>query len=211
VTAIAELRQRLDSLGAFDAPDAQVVPDVVEELNAADHLGLVRQIAVKFVFQYDDLEETDAYQDGLLGLVKAVQTFDSDLGYAFSTWASRLIRNAIIDEHRKRDRIVGGEPLSQVPLEVQDVCLAEQEQPALPVEMLDAFLTPVPGESENESLDRRILVRHYLDGETWAKIGREMGITREAVRKRGDRAIEKIRERFADAIMDVLGEPDVEE
>lgn len=212
MTAIVELRQRLDSLGSFDAPNAQVVSGVVEELDAADHLGLVRQIALKFVFHYSgELEETDAYQDGLLGLVKAVRTFRPELGYAFSTWASRLIRNAIIDEHRKRDRIVIGETLSQISPEVLDVCLAKQEEVALPVEMLDEFLTPVPGETDKEALDRRILVRHYLDGETWAKIGREMGVTREAVRKRGERAIDRIRERFADLIMDALGEPDGED
>ena len=54
-----------------------------------ENVGLVRALVPRFLgrgFDYDDL-----FQAGCIGLVKAVERFDSDLGYQFSTYAVPLI------------------------------------------------------------------------------------------------------------------------
>ena len=54
-----------------------------------ENVGLVRALVPRFLgrgFDYDDL-----FQAGCIGLVKAVERFDSELGYQFSTYAVPLI------------------------------------------------------------------------------------------------------------------------
>lgn len=52
-------------------------------------------------------ERGDLFSWGLEGLLRAVQTFDPSLGFAFSTWAISCIKNAIEDCLRK-DRMARG-------------------------------------------------------------------------------------------------------
>jgi len=68
------------------------------------YLGLVRHCArdmvarVGHAVEYDDLVGA-----GTLGLVQALEGFDLSRGLAFSTYAMRRIRGAILDELRSRD------------------------------------------------------------------------------------------------------------
>jgi RNA polymerase sigma-B factor len=65
------------------------------------HTGLVRKMAHKFSHQchepYEDLE-----QIGYLGLIRAIERFDPDQGYAFSSFAVPYIRGEM--QHFLRDR-----------------------------------------------------------------------------------------------------------
>lgn len=65
------------------------------------HKGLVRKIAFKFIHQchepYEDLE-----QIGYLGLIRAIERFNPNQGYAFSSFAVPYIRGEIL--HFLRDR-----------------------------------------------------------------------------------------------------------
>jgi RNA polymerase sporulation-specific sigma factor len=46
----------------------------------------------------------DYIQEGLIGLLKAVRTFDVEKGFSFSTYAWRCIKNSIISEIRRNER-----------------------------------------------------------------------------------------------------------
>lgn len=65
------------------------------------HTGLVRKVAHKFSYQchepYEDLEQL-----GYLGLIRAIERFDPNQGYAFSSFAVPYIRGEM--QHFLRDR-----------------------------------------------------------------------------------------------------------
>jgi len=63
---------------------------------------LVRQVASRMVRRYS-LDFDDLVQIGSLGLIKAVDRFDPQSGYAFSSFAVPLIRGEIL--HYLRDRV----------------------------------------------------------------------------------------------------------
>ncbi|MBM4222773.1 MAG: FliA/WhiG family RNA polymerase sigma factor [Gammaproteobacteria bacterium] len=72
--------------------------------NIADTLPLVRKIAYQYLMK---LPETicldDLIQAGTIGLIEAVDHYDSTKGAAFSTYAAIRIKGSIIDELRKGD------------------------------------------------------------------------------------------------------------
>ena len=222
---VAQLRKRLDHLHAFD--DTYITPcpiarkrvdvKIMSELDAADQLGLVRAVAYKHLFTNESLEDSDAYQDGVLGLLKAIETYDSSKGFAFSTWAYPIIRSAIVEEYRKRQRQVKipETSLDQLPARAmrgtltRDEVLEHSKQEApFPPNLLKRFLEPHPDDSECDRIDRDVMVRHYLRQETLKSIGEDLGVTRERARQRCERAITRVKSRFSSIIQDVLDATD---
>jgi RNA polymerase sigma-B factor len=69
------------------------------------HKGLVRKMAYKFTHQchepYEDLE-----QIGYLGLIRAIERFNPNQGYAFSSFAVPYIRGEILHFLRDRSTLV---------------------------------------------------------------------------------------------------------
>ena len=47
-------------------------------------------------------QDEDLYSIGIIGVVKAVNTFNSDKGFAFSAYATHIIRNEILATFRKK-------------------------------------------------------------------------------------------------------------
>jgi RNA polymerase sporulation-specific sigma factor len=72
-----------------------------------DNLPLVNTIASKYVKANSKREFDDIFQIGCMGLVKAVDKFDSSKGFKFSTYAYRLIEGEIINNvNRKEEKLV---------------------------------------------------------------------------------------------------------
>lgn len=46
--------------------------------------------------------DEDLFSIGLIGVVKAVNTFNPDKGFTFSTYATRIVRNEILMTFRKK-------------------------------------------------------------------------------------------------------------
>lgn len=78
-------------------------PTVANRNNLVEkNLGLVRSVVLRFIRRCGSLPYDDLYQVGAIGLIKAVERFDSQKGNAFSTYAMPLIRGEI--SHYLRDR-----------------------------------------------------------------------------------------------------------
>jgi RNA polymerase sigma factor for flagellar operon FliA len=68
------------------------------------NLYLVRLLARKLALRIGGAVEVDDLMSaGTLGLVQALESFDLSRGYSFSTFASRRIHGAMLDELRQRD------------------------------------------------------------------------------------------------------------
>ena len=69
------------------------------------YLGLVHHVAREIGARATVVEVDDLVSAGTLGLVRALDSFDRSRGLAFSTYAVRRIRGAILDDLRSRDWI----------------------------------------------------------------------------------------------------------
>ena len=67
------------------------------------YLGLVHHAAREVTARTPALEHGDLLSAGTLGLMRALETFDTSRGLAFSTYAMTRIRGSILDDLRARD------------------------------------------------------------------------------------------------------------
>lgn len=125
--------QTLDLLCRYRRHPSISLRNRIVELN----MGLVRQVAHRLCHQsivpYDDLEQL-----GCLGLIRAIERFDSEQGYAFSSFAIPYIRGEIL--HYLRDQST----LVRIPRRWQ--CL--QRQGAQAYAQLSSRLGRAPTEQE---------------------------------------------------------------
>jgi RNA polymerase sigma factor for flagellar operon FliA len=69
------------------------------------YLGLVHHVAREVAVRTPAVELEELVSAGTIGLVRALDSFDLSRGLAFSTYAVRRIRGAILDDLRSRDWI----------------------------------------------------------------------------------------------------------
>ncbi len=155
-----------------------------------DNMGLVRAVVSKF-FRGSGIEDSELYSAGCVGLVAAARTFDASKS-KFSTWATRIITQHVINELRrnKADKSV---PLSSLEQSDADAVLEDRRSSDLPLHLMKFVTNEDSSETKSESENRRILMDCFLGERSFSEIGRELGISREAVRKRAQKAIERIR------------------
>ncbi|HUG41764.1 MAG TPA: FliA/WhiG family RNA polymerase sigma factor [Longimicrobiales bacterium] len=68
------------------------------------HVPLVRYFARRLTASLGgDVERDEVVSAGMLGLLDAVEAYDPERGYRFSTYAAPRIRGAMLDELRRRD------------------------------------------------------------------------------------------------------------
>jgi RNA polymerase sporulation-specific sigma factor len=84
----------------------------VKEIKAEDHLGLVIYLVNKYHSKNENLlsrhgvDTDDLIQIGSIGLMKAANNFNPEIGVAFSTYASRIINGEIIRYFRDNGNLV---------------------------------------------------------------------------------------------------------
>jgi len=77
---------------------------VAKDKLLAEYAGLVKYIADRVGYSLPkSVDKQDLVSCGILGLIKAVETFDCKLEIKFETFASHKIRGAILDELRALD------------------------------------------------------------------------------------------------------------
>lgn len=153
-----------------------------------NNVGLLRSIVVKYIDSNQRIEDSEAYSDGCLALIKAHRTYDSNKG-AFSTWATRIIKQAIIGSYRKNQKNN---------LELNDDIDAIQEENCLNVseKAMSILLKEDDDDSDLDKENKKILIDHYINKISWAEIGRRMNYSKERVRQKGQDAIRRIRVKY---------------
>lgn len=92
-----------------------------EEAMVAKHTPLVVSIALKFR-PIPPNDTDDLVSVGMIGLIKAIRSFDPSRGFQFSTHASTIIRNEILRElgrvnaNKLHERIENGDMSCEQPL-----------------------------------------------------------------------------------------------
>ena len=137
------------------------------------------------------VEDTEEYSIAVEALWAAIEHYDPDTGFKFSTYARRCIRNAFFALYRKRT----------VPLELVDPktievtkenCTSERDPEAL----LKPLLADSEDDKEYHKLDKEMMLKHYLEQLTLEEIGRIYGVGKNRVKQRIDRAIATIQHKI---------------
>lgn len=97
VTSPSSSSLTLELLAAYSRKPSILLRNQIVKLNS----GLVRKIAYRFSYQCQEPLE-DLEQVGYFGLIRAIERFDLNQGYAFSSFAVPYIRGEIL--HFLRDR-----------------------------------------------------------------------------------------------------------
>ena len=198
----SEERRYLSLLQEGDEQQKKLARDTLIVRN----LRLVAHIAKKYQNVDEDME--DLISIGTIGLIKAIESFDSSKG-KLSTYASRCIDNELLMLLRfkkKTSREISlydpiGTDKEGNEISLLDVTDSEQSDVLTKVE--DAqHLEKLPSLIEERLNDRErlIIVLRYglLSGEemTQRSIGKKLGISRSYVSRIEKRALEKLREGY---------------
>ena len=170
------------------------------------NLRLVSHIIKKYWSSYD--EQEDLISIGTIGLIKAVDSFDSTKGTRFATYGARCIENEILMFFRskKKDSNVisvnepldtdsEGNPLTLIDIIYCDDTISDdidlKRKSARLYELIDAM---------DEGRDKEIIIRRYglynTKELTQREIADKMGISRSYVSRIEKRVLEELREKF---------------
>ena len=171
------------------------------------NLRLVAHVAKKY--QAPEHDADDLISIGIIGLIKAVMTFDSDKNSRLATYAARCIENELLMMFRSRKKLTrevsmyekigidqeGRELRLMDVLESEPIDVLENLETQKKVRFLRACIKQVLN-------DREFLViceRYGLDGQkekTQREIAARLGISRSYVSRLEKKALEKLREAF---------------
>lgn len=161
----------------------------------------------------------DLFQEGSIGLIKAIRTFSDNKNTSFSSYATTCIRNEIrayiirnkflgvkVGRYVQYDAIRGGEEAVE---ELVDKCSVQLSgAPNFPEGWLSKGCTAAPAEEEAivnilsdeiidamESDKQKSIMRRYLQTENAKKTAEEFGVSKDTVL----RIVKKFREKYVDA------------
>lgn len=157
-----------------------------------ENVGLVYYVYNTYYQRYRDIED-DLIQEGMMGLWKACQTFNPSIGSKFSTYAVRVIKNAmgmyVRKEARSRevyslDRLIDEDEPKMTFWNIISYDEQEDERNAYALEVL----MKVAKEHDCEEL-----VRMRLEGMRQVDIAKELGIHQSTVSERLSRLYALVR------------------
>ncbi len=168
------------------------------------NLRLVAHMIKKYDLEHHDQE--DLISVGTIGLIKAIDSFDFDLGNRFATYAGKCVQNEILMYFRSQKKFSLETSLSETiemdkdgnPLTILDVMKVEDRI----VEEIDLkSQTGLALHAVNTKLDPRekeiVCLRFGLCGQkpiTQREVAKKMGISRSYVSRLEKAALEKIKE-----------------
>lgn len=137
----------------------------------------------------------DLIQEGMIGAVNAIFSFDEAKGAKFSTYAQRCISNSISSALRNNSRNKQQPLNTYVPLEdIENSVAVVSGNPESVVSMeenVDSIYNCI--ETKLTALERDVLLLHIAD-ESYEQISKKLGINTKAVGNALNRARRKIKE-----------------
>jgi RNA polymerase primary sigma factor len=177
------------------------------------NLGLVYEMLRRNHFRKADQDEL--LSEGLMALLRSVQTFDPWRGFRFSTYACNSILRAFMREAMKETKIRDRAPIAFDPsMEKIDVVGWRRENDrALFAERLNRILDH--NEAELSDLEIDVLERRFpkdpdVRRETLDSLGRSLKVSKERVRQIQNGALSKLRETVSSdpILFDQVPEPE---
>ena len=116
------------------------------EAMVSEYLPLVKKIALRLAARLPaEIELDDLLQVGLIGLLRAQESYDASQGASFATYASIRIKGAILDELRTHDWLPRSiQQQMRKTSEAISRCDARLGRPAKDAEIAEELAMPLP-------------------------------------------------------------------
>ena len=159
------------------------------------NLRLVFSIVKKFVNPNNTFD--DLLSDGIVGLIRAVEKFDFDRGFRFSTYATQVVRRnsyrTVVLKQQERQKVLGG--LQDMDLELDDEgregAISEKRWHELRSRL--AVMLNDLDRREKFIIRARFSLGSHRKVHTLQSLADRLGISKERVRQLERRAMEKLR------------------
>ena len=144
-----------------------------ENAVALNYLNLTKSIARSFgATGVADTDDLAGY--GMLGLIRAIRTYDESAGASFKTYASRCVKNAIVDAVRKTsckvEEVNLDDDFQNTDADPENLLL-ENEASSLLLDAIASTLTPT----------EFAVLKLYIECMSYADIAKELGIEQKKV------------------------------
>ena len=164
-----------------------------EEEMVLQYARLVRSVIRPYFLSGGDVD--DLYQEGMLGLLQAIRTYDPARSASFKAYAAVCIRNRIFDalrrqEHVWEERLCRVDSPSSLFGYSADYSVSDPETEVLASESAQEIKTALSGLL---SAFEASVLEPYLQGYTASEIAARLGRPAKSV----DNAIRRIRRKFA--------------
>ncbi len=159
------------------------------------NLRLVFSIVKKFVNANNPFDEL--LSDGIMALIRAVEKFDFDRGFRFSTYATQVVRRnayrTVVLNQQERLKVMGG--LSDMDLQLSDENHASSISEHRWHELRSRLTTMLDDLDRREKLiiRARFSLGSHRRVHTLQSLADRLGISKERVRQLERRAMEKLR------------------
>jgi RNA polymerase sigma factor (sigma-70 family) len=174
--------------------EARAITAVVEQ-----YTPLVHKIVNRYAWMSPKHSRDDLVQEGLLGIVKALETFDLERGYQFMTWVYPQVRGAVQAVARKDNR------LPKYPLSIEQSDWAKNLEDTNQFELKDDFASNFVKEviiagcgSVNSKRAQIVCDRYGLLGRPalrQGEVAQKYGLTKQAVNSHIARFSKIVREK----------------
>lgn len=174
------------------------------------NLRLVSHIIRKYYSSYSD--EDELLSIGSFGLIKAIDTFKSELGTRFATYGAKCIQNEILMFFRAAKKTShevsinetididkDGNPLTYLDIISVDDTACEDIELKMHVEKVRELIEGVLDEREREIIVLRYGLKGY-DPKTQKEVARHLKISRSYVSRIEKKALTKLKEAFGDNV-----------
>ena len=167
------------------------------DIDIMDHVGFVTLVARRYSRKDDHLFE-DLYQEGILGLLRAKETFDPERGYKFLTYATWWIQG-YISRYLKKDF---KKPLTVEDIEVYKDSISTTDSVEAQVVFDNLREKAVQYLHKVKASDREIdiFLSRSLSEEpvTLQSLGDKYGVTRQRIEQIERRTLKKLKRRNID-------------